>query len=204
MVIYITVHVTSLCLEWFDNNNNNKNETLPFIVVRVECECIPRKVFFLYFIPNEQEPKGFKPKREKKQMSAANLQLLPSTSFEYDRELIFEFFCILLSSMRHYLNLFRSLHHFLSFWDRVYGGCNSYAHTIWITTGKRVRKKWRRMWQIYRFGSAHLQLLSAFAICLMETKTHLFCRSLSQLHELSNFSLSHNNLMVADVELIRN
>lgn len=50
---------------------------------------------------------------------------------------------------------------FLIVWNRVYAGCIPYAHTICINNGKNNRqiKIWRRTWQIYRFGSAHLQLL---------------------------------------------
>lgn len=99
---------------------------------------------FLFFSINT---KWIEPNRGKK-MSAANLQLLPSTSLSwrlvYDRELIFKFFCILLSSMRHYLNLFRSLHHFLSFGIVCMPAaivCMHIRHTICINNGKKKTRK---------------------------------------------------------------
>lgn len=135
-----------------------------------------KNVFFSINTVNEPGTKRSWAKQEqkKKNASAANIQLLPSISLswrlEYDRELIFKLSFVFYNHQC--ATLFtKSLSFtatFLIVWNRVYASCNPYAHTICINNGKE--KKWRRTWQIYRFGSAHPQFLSSFAIRPMETK----------------------------------
>lgn len=138
---------------------------------------------------------AIKKKKGPQQIYSCCLQTSLSWRLEYDRELIFKFllYFIIINATLSKSLLFTAS--FLIVWNRVYAGCNPYAHRICINNGKKTRKKWRKTWQIYRFGSAHLQLLSSFAIRPMETKpllalTKKNCRrSFSQCHEISHFRI---------------
>lgn len=93
---------------------------------------------------------------------------------------------------------------FLIVWNRVYAGCNPYAHTICINNGKKYEKKLKKknmanlsLW----FSSSTTSIIIRHSPHGNETSFSIYKKRVVA-HSVSsmslNFSHSHNNSMVAD------